>query len=161
MRRKFRVKEWRPCLDTFNSIKKPIFSAAWGGVLLCRFASSFFFASIARSDGISSRRFGPSSYRTGCIRSEIRNRRKHASGSVSEECAPAISCPRDCHAHSSTSRTDALHHPDQRHALRLLGVVFGKGFDSSPKLASSGLVASYMIGIGTLAAWIVIVNHLG
>jgi malonate transporter len=40
------------------------------------------------------------------------------------------------------------------------GVVFGKGFDSTPKLASSGLIASYVIGIGTLAAWIVIVNHL-
>ena len=41
------------------------------------------------------------------------------------------------------------------------GAVFGKGFGSSPKLASSGLIASYMIGIGTLAAWIVIVDHLG
>jgi malonate transporter and related proteins len=41
------------------------------------------------------------------------------------------------------------------------GVVFGKGFGSSPKLASSGLIASYLLGIGTLAAWIVIVNHLG
>jgi malonate transporter len=41
------------------------------------------------------------------------------------------------------------------------GVVFGKGVGSSPKLASSGLIASYLLGIGTLAAWIVIVNHLG
>lgn len=41
------------------------------------------------------------------------------------------------------------------------GAVFGKGFGSSPKLASSGLIASYLIGIGTLAAWIVLVNHLG
>jgi predicted permease len=41
------------------------------------------------------------------------------------------------------------------------GAVFGKAFGSSPKLASSGLIASYLIGIGTLAAWIVIVNHLG
>lgn len=41
------------------------------------------------------------------------------------------------------------------------GAVFGKGFGSSPKLASSGLIASYLIGIGPLAAWIVIVNHLG
>jgi malonate transporter len=40
------------------------------------------------------------------------------------------------------------------------GVVFGQGVDSSSKLASSGLIASYVIGIGTLAAWIVIVNHL-
>ncbi len=41
------------------------------------------------------------------------------------------------------------------------GAVFGKGFGSSPKLASSGLIGSYLIGIGTLAAWIVIVDHLG
>ena len=41
------------------------------------------------------------------------------------------------------------------------GVVFGKGFGSNPKLASFGLIASYLLGIGTLAAWIVIVNHLG
>ena len=41
------------------------------------------------------------------------------------------------------------------------GTVFGEGFGSSPKLASSGLIASYLIGIGTLAAWIVIVDHLG
>jgi len=41
------------------------------------------------------------------------------------------------------------------------GAVFGKAFGSSPRLASSGLIASYLIGIATLAAWIVIVNHLG
>jgi malonate transporter and related proteins len=40
------------------------------------------------------------------------------------------------------------------------GVVFGKNFNSSPTVASSGLIASYVIGVGTLAAWIVIVNHL-
>jgi predicted permease len=40
------------------------------------------------------------------------------------------------------------------------GVVFGKNFNSSPKVASSGLIASYAFGIGTLAAWIVILNHL-
>jgi predicted permease len=40
------------------------------------------------------------------------------------------------------------------------GVVFGKDFDSSPKLASSGLIASYVVGVGTLAAWIVIVNQI-
>ena len=43
----------------------------------------------------------------------------------------------------------------------LFGVLFGKEFDSNPKLASSGLIASYIIGVGTLAAWIVLVNHLG
>jgi predicted permease len=41
------------------------------------------------------------------------------------------------------------------------GLVFGKGFDSSPKLASSGLIASYALGVATLAFWIVIVNRLG
>ena len=41
------------------------------------------------------------------------------------------------------------------------GVVFGEDFDDNPNLASSGLIASYVIGVGTLAAWIVIVNHLG
>jgi predicted permease len=40
------------------------------------------------------------------------------------------------------------------------GVVFGKNFKSSPEVASSGLIASYAIGVGTLAIWIVIVNHL-
>lgn len=40
------------------------------------------------------------------------------------------------------------------------GVVFGKDLGSSPKIASSGLIASYLIGIATLAAWIVIVNRL-
>jgi malonate transporter and related proteins len=41
------------------------------------------------------------------------------------------------------------------------GIVFGRGFDSSPKLASSGLIASYAIGVATLAVWIVILNHIG
>lgn len=41
------------------------------------------------------------------------------------------------------------------------GVVFGRDFDSNPKLASSGLIASYLVGVGSLAAWIVIVNHVG
>src|SRR5580700_8370203 len=41
------------------------------------------------------------------------------------------------------------------------GVVFGRAFDSNPKLASSGLIASYLVGVGSLAAWIVIVNHIG
>ena len=41
------------------------------------------------------------------------------------------------------------------------GTVFGKGFNSSPNIASSGLIASYAMGIGTLAVWIVIVEHLG
>jgi malonate transporter len=40
------------------------------------------------------------------------------------------------------------------------GVVFGRDFDSNPKLASSGLIASYLVGVGSLAAWIAIVNHI-
>lgn len=34
-------------------------------------------------------------------------------------------------------------------------------FGSSPQLASSGLIASYIASVATLPAWIVIVNHLG
>lgn len=41
------------------------------------------------------------------------------------------------------------------------GVVFGRDFDSNPKLASSGLIASYLVGVGSLAAWLVIVDHIG
>jgi malonate transporter len=41
------------------------------------------------------------------------------------------------------------------------GLVFGKAFGSSPQLASSGLIASYIVGVATLPVWIVIVNHLG
>jgi hypothetical protein len=40
------------------------------------------------------------------------------------------------------------------------GDVFGKNFGSNPRLASSSLIASYLTGIGTLAAWIVIVKRL-
>ena len=40
------------------------------------------------------------------------------------------------------------------------GVVFGKRFGSSPPLASSSLIASYVIGVPTLAAWIAIIGHL-
>ena len=43
----------------------------------------------------------------------------------------------------------------------LFGVVFGRDFDSYPKLDSSGLIASFLVGVGSLAAWIVIVNHIG
>jgi malonate transporter and related proteins len=41
------------------------------------------------------------------------------------------------------------------------GAVFGKSFDACPRLGSSSLIASYLIGTATLATWIVIVNHLG
>ena len=40
------------------------------------------------------------------------------------------------------------------------GVVFGKRFGSSPPLASSSLIASYVVGIPTLAAWIAIIGRL-
>jgi predicted permease len=41
------------------------------------------------------------------------------------------------------------------------GIVFGKSFGSNSNLASAGLIASYIIGVGTLAAWIIVVSHLG
>jgi malonate transporter and related proteins len=41
------------------------------------------------------------------------------------------------------------------------GLVFGKAFNSSPQLASPGLIASYIVSVATLPVWIVIVNHLG
>jgi malonate transporter len=40
------------------------------------------------------------------------------------------------------------------------GIVFGKGYNTNPKLASSGLIASYVFGVATLAVWIVVVNRL-
>jgi malonate transporter len=40
------------------------------------------------------------------------------------------------------------------------GVVFGKRFGSNPPLASSSLIASYVVGVPTLAAWIAIIGHL-
>jgi malonate transporter len=40
------------------------------------------------------------------------------------------------------------------------GIVFGKGFDSTPEVASSSLIASYVIGIFTLAGWIIFLSRL-
>jgi malonate transporter len=40
------------------------------------------------------------------------------------------------------------------------GLVFGKGFNSSPLTASSSLIFSYVIGIATLAGWIVLLGRL-
>ena len=40
------------------------------------------------------------------------------------------------------------------------GIVFGKGFDATPEVASSSLIASYVIGIFTLAGWIVFLSHM-
>jgi malonate transporter len=41
------------------------------------------------------------------------------------------------------------------------GIVFGKSYDVNPKLASSGLIESYALGVVTLPVWIVILNHIG
>jgi malonate transporter and related proteins len=41
------------------------------------------------------------------------------------------------------------------------GLVFGKGFNSSPLTASSSLIFSYVFGIATLAGWIVLLGRLG
>jgi predicted permease len=41
------------------------------------------------------------------------------------------------------------------------GLVFGKGFNSSPLTASSSLIFSYAAGIATLAGWIVFLGRLG
>ncbi len=41
------------------------------------------------------------------------------------------------------------------------GLVFGKGFNSSPLTASSSLILSYVVGIATLAGWIVLLGRLG
>ncbi len=40
------------------------------------------------------------------------------------------------------------------------GLVFGKGFQSSPIVASSSLVFSYVFGIATLAGWIVLLGRI-
>jgi predicted permease len=40
------------------------------------------------------------------------------------------------------------------------GIVFGKGFEATPEVASSSLIASYVIGIFTLAGWIIFLSHL-
>jgi malonate transporter len=39
-------------------------------------------------------------------------------------------------------------------------VVFGKDFNSTPQIASSSLIASYIIGIFTLAGWVIFLGHL-
>jgi len=40
------------------------------------------------------------------------------------------------------------------------GIVFGKGFGSSPEVASSSLIASYLVGVSTLAGWMVLLGRL-
>jgi len=40
------------------------------------------------------------------------------------------------------------------------GLVFGKGFNATPPTASSSLIASYVLGIFTLAGWIIFLGQL-
>ncbi len=40
------------------------------------------------------------------------------------------------------------------------GVVFGKSFDATPAVASSGLIASTLAGVFTLAGWIILLSPL-
>jgi malonate transporter and related proteins len=40
------------------------------------------------------------------------------------------------------------------------GILFGEGFDATPEVASSSLIASTVLGIFTLAGWIILLSHL-
>jgi malonate transporter len=40
------------------------------------------------------------------------------------------------------------------------GIIFGKGFNATPRTASSSLIASYVAGIFTLAGWMIYLSHL-
>jgi malonate transporter len=40
------------------------------------------------------------------------------------------------------------------------GILFGKGFDATPEVASSSLIASTVLSIFTLAGWIILLSHL-
>src|SRR6266436_6382287 len=40
------------------------------------------------------------------------------------------------------------------------GILFGEGFDATPKVASSSLIATTVLGIFTLAGWIILLSHL-
>ena len=40
------------------------------------------------------------------------------------------------------------------------GILFGEGFDATPKVASSSLIASTVLGIFSLAGWIILLSHL-
>jgi predicted permease len=40
------------------------------------------------------------------------------------------------------------------------GILFGEGFDATPEVASASLIASTMVGILTLAGWIILLSHL-
>ena len=38
--------------------------------------------------------------------------------------------------------------------------LFGEGFDATPEVASASLIASTVLGIFTLAGWIILLSHL-
>jgi malonate transporter len=40
------------------------------------------------------------------------------------------------------------------------GILFGEGFDATPEVASSSLIATTLLSIFTLAGWIVLLSHL-
>ena len=40
------------------------------------------------------------------------------------------------------------------------GILFGEGFEATPEVASSSLIASTVLGIFTLAGWIILLSHL-
>jgi hypothetical protein len=40
------------------------------------------------------------------------------------------------------------------------GLVFGKGFDATPEIASSGLIGTYLFGWATLALWMLFAAKL-
>lgn len=40
------------------------------------------------------------------------------------------------------------------------GILFGEGFDANPEVASASLIASTVLGIFTLAGWIILLSHL-
>src|SRR6266403_4367149 len=40
------------------------------------------------------------------------------------------------------------------------GILFGEGFDATPKVASSSLIATTVLGIFTLGGWIILLSHL-
>jgi malonate transporter len=40
------------------------------------------------------------------------------------------------------------------------GILFGEGFDATPDVASSSLIASTVLSIFTLAGWIILLSHL-
>jgi hypothetical protein len=42
----------------------------------------------------------------------------------------------------------------------MIGVVFGRSFNATADVASSSLIASTLVGIVTLAGWIVLSSHL-